>query len=143
MSMILFLFMECGHFCRDSLYRIPIPFVTKSYGFYLEYQKLRQLKMKRGFPKNKAIKVWTKKIQSHSDWINLSLMIEASFESAFQFLFQSILAFPVTLGLIIEAEGVDDFLTTQNFSILISFWSFSWSCVSIRYSTKRLVVLKR
>lgn len=134
-SMIFFLCMECGHFSRESLYKIPLPFVTKSYGFFLEYQRLNQRRKKRGLSKDKAIKEWTKKIQSHSDWINLSLMIEASFESAFQFLFQSIFALPVTLGLLNEAEGVDDFLTTQNFSILISFWSFSWTCVSIRYYT--------
>ena len=136
MSMIFFIFMECGQFSKESIYRIPIPFVTKSYGFYLEYQKLKQLRLKRGFSKNKAIKAWSKKIQSHSDWINLSLMIEASFESAFQFLFQSILA----LDLMREASGMDDFMTTRNLSILISFWSFSWSCVSIRYVTRKDIV---
>ena len=91
-SMVLFLSTECGHFSRESLYRLPIPFVTKTRGFYLEYQKLKILREKRSDKKTTQIRKWENRIQKHSDWINLSLMTEASFESSFQFLFQSMLA---------------------------------------------------
>ena len=134
-SILIFVGMECGQFSRKSLCRIPIPFVSKSYGFYLEYQKLKQSKRRRGNARDIEIRKWSKKIQSHSDWINLSLMLEASFESVFQFLFQSIFVFPTTLGLIKKAEGIDDFLTVPNFSILTSFLSFAAANVTIRYST--------
>ena len=132
MSIVFFLSMECRQFSRESLHKIPLPFVTKTYGFYLEYQKLSQLRKKRGKLRDKEVRKWTKKILSHSDWINISLMIEASFESAFQFIFQSIFALPTTLGLMRGAGKIDDFLTIQNFSILTSFLSFSWACVTIR-----------
>ena len=132
--MVLFISTECGRFSRDSLNRLPLPFITKSRGFLLEVEKLKQLKEKRSNARTKTIREMERKIQKHSDWINLSLMTEAATESSFQFLFQSILAMPATLGLIKHNRGsVDDLLTLQNFSIAASFVSFGMACVSIRY----------
>ena len=133
-SMVLFLSTECGHFSRESLYRLPIPFVTKTRGFYLEYQKLKILRKKRSDKKTIQIRKWENRIQKHSDWINLSLMTEASFESSFQFLFQSMLAVPATFGLLNENLGSLNILVLIGyFSILASFVSFAGACVSIRY----------
>ena len=55
------------------------------------------------------------------------------YNSGFQFLFQSLIAFPETLRLIREANGIDEYLTIQNFSIVTSFLSFSWTCQTLRY----------
>ena len=100
----------------------------------LEVKKLKLYKKKRGNARTKEIKKIEREIQKHSDWINLSLMTEAATESSFQFLFQSILAMPATLGLLKHNRGsVDDLLTIQNFSIAASFVSFGMACVSIRY----------
>ena len=135
-SMVLFISTECGKFSRDSLYRLPIPFITKTREFSLELEKLKLFKEKRDDKRNKEIKKMDIKIQKHSNWINLSLMVEASFEASFQFLFQSVLALPATLGLFKQNLGsldVDALLTQQNFSILASFVSFAMACVSIRY----------
>ena len=55
----------------------------------------------------------------------------------FQFILQSIVAFPATLGLIRGAGNFDDILTLQNFSILSSFITFSWTCQTLRYSRER------
>ena len=132
--MVLFLSTECGHFSRESLYRLPIPFVIKTRGFYLEYQKLKILRKKRSDKKTMQIRKWENRIQKHSDWINLSLMTEASFESSFQFLFQSMLAVPATFGLLNENLGSLNILVLIGyFSILASFVSFAGACVSIRY----------
>ena len=133
-SMVLFISTECGKFTKDSLNRLPIPVITKVRAFWLEFLKLKLFKEKRSDDRTKKIKKMERKIQKHSDWINLSLMTEAATESSFQFVFQSIMAMPATLGLIEQNNGsVDDLLTLQNFSIAASFVSFGLACVSIRY----------
>ena len=57
--------------------------------------------------------------------------------SGFQFILQSMVAFPATLGLIRGAGNFDDILTLQNFSILSSFITFSWTCQTLRYSREK------
>ena len=81
MSMIFFLCVEWGRFSKESLLRIPIPPVTKVVAFYYELQKLKLFRKKRGPERDGAIKKMTKTIEKYADWINLSLMLEASFES--------------------------------------------------------------
>ena len=81
MSMIFFLCVEWGRFSKESLLRIPIPPVTKVVAFYYELQKLKLVWEKRGPKRDRAIKKMTKTMEDYADWINLSLMLEASFES--------------------------------------------------------------
>ena len=81
MSMIFFLCVEWGRFSKESLLRIPIPPVTKVVAFYYELQKLKLFREKRGPKRDRAIKKMTKTMEDYADWINLSLMLEASFES--------------------------------------------------------------
>ena len=135
-SLVLFISYECGNFTKESLYRLPIPIVTKTRSFVLELEKLKLFKKNRGDARTQMIKKMDVKIQKHSNWMNLSLMAEASCESGFQFIFQSILAVPATLGLLKGAGSTgsfNDVLTLQNFSILAKFGSFAAACVSIRY----------
>ena len=81
MSSIFFVCMEWGRFSKKSLCRIPIPIVTKTVGFYLEYQKLRLRRQNRSSSRDAEMKRIIKEIEAHSDWINLSLMVEAAYEA--------------------------------------------------------------
>ena len=81
MSMIFFIIMEWGQFSRESLYKIPLPVITKLRAFYLEFSRLKQYRQRRGELREDKIKVWTEKIQKHTDYVNFSLMLEASYES--------------------------------------------------------------
>ena len=81
MSIIFFIIMDWGQFSRGSFYRIPLPVITKLRAFYLEFSRLMLYRQRRGETREDKIKGWTEKIQQHTDYVNFSLMLEASYES--------------------------------------------------------------
>ena len=66
---------------KESLSRIPIPLVSKAVGFFLEFKRLKLFREHSGAKRDRKVKKMTKDIETHSDYINLSLMVEAAFEA--------------------------------------------------------------
>ena len=82
MSLLFFVCMEWGRLSKkESLSRIPIPLVSKAVGFFLEFKRLKLFREQSGAERDRKVKKMTKDIETHSDYINLSLMVEAAFEA--------------------------------------------------------------
>ena len=84
---------------------------------------------KRGEGKEKKIRKCKEKIQDHENIVNMSLILEAGIESAFQFYLQSLFSMPSTLN---QSGTLSDMFNLANFSIAASFVSYTSTCVIIR-----------
>ena len=84
---------------------------------------------KRGENKLKKIRNCKEKIQAHENIVNMSLILEAGIESAFQFYLQSLYSMPSTLN---QSGSLSDMFNLTNFSIAASFVSYANTCVTIR-----------
>ena len=68
--------------------------------------------------------------------VNLSLIIEASVESSFQFFFQTVFLLPNIVLTFTDPDGSlvwTDLFNWKTVSILLSFMSFAWAFYAIRY----------
>ena len=78
-----------------------------------------------------------KKAASIENIVNLSLIIEASVESSFQFFFQTVFALPNIVLTFTDPYGTlswTEMFNWKTFSIILSFVSFAWAFYTIRYS---------
>merc|ERR1711894_241971 len=93
----------------------------------------RNIKTEMDFENDK--KSILEKISSHENIVNLSLIIEASVESSFQFFFQTTFQLPsIILAFTDPSAGFEwtDLFNWQFFSIAMSFVSFSNAFLKIR-----------
>ena len=80
-------------------------------------------------------------ISSHEHVVNLSLIIESSVESSFQFFFQTVFLWPSIILTFINANvsgaggasEITDLFNRKTFSIGLSFATFAMSFYRIRY----------
>ena len=101
--------------------------------FYLEKKMLEvERNEKRGENKLKKIRNCKEKIQDHENIVNMSLILEAGIESAFQFYLQSLYSMPSTLN---QSGTLSDMFNLTNFSIAASFVSYANTCVTIRWQS--------
>ena len=123
----------------------PIPFLTKMYSFICERKLFDVLAwQERNKDKESEVKYEREKktildsISSHEHVVNLSLIIESSVESSFQFFFQTVFLWPSIILSFINTNvsgpsEITDLFNRQTFSIALSFATFSMSFYRIRY----------
>ena len=76
-----------------------------------------------------------KKMDEYENIVNLSMIIEASIESSFQFFFQTVYVLPTIILSFTDVSGTfdwTDLFNWKSFSILLSFASFAWAFFAIR-----------
>ena len=130
---------ECG---AASIVNLPIPVITKFYRFLLDIKLYRNFAWsdRNKSPENEKEYEATKKeiddkISAHENVVNLSLIIEASVESSFQFFFQTIFILPTVILAFTDQSGgfeLTDFISFRFLSIGLSFASFSFGFYQIR-----------
>ena len=115
--------------------KIPLTPLTKIYETILDWKIFLNYtdKQKGSYErKNENLK---KKVAEHQILTNLSLILESSFESSFQFFFQGIFFFPTLILACMDVSGASELKNLVDWkivSIIISFLSFSWTSLNIR-----------
>ena len=134
-SFIFFPIHECGSWSKLSIFRIPIPIISKPYRNWWDWKLFKIMKVQeRQEEKARKKKEIGKEIEKQDDLINLSLLTEASMESSFQFFLQSSYAIPILIYRLnyVSSGNLTDLINWYNVSILVSLATFSWACCSIR-----------
>ena len=130
---------ECGVF---SVFNFPLPFITRFHKFLCDRELFENYswpqrnddsstKDKYEYRKKRILK----KAAAIEHIVNLSLIIEASVESSFQFFFQTVFALPNIVLTFTDPDGSlvwTDLFNWKTFSILLSFMSFAWAFYTIR-----------
>ena len=121
--------------------KIPLPFVTKIYEFHYMKELFKIFTKSRQTPMGRENfeddwKKWNEKIRKQEAFVNLSLLIEASMESSFQFWFQTVFLFPTIFISFVSTEGglstLSDLFNVRLLSICFSFGSFAFTFYKIR-----------
>ena len=132
---------ECG---ASSCFRLPLPFVTKVHKFLCDIELFDNYSWPRRNDDSATKKEYEdkkknilKRAASIENIVNLSLIIEASVESSFQFFFQTVFALPNIVLTFTDPYGTlswTEMFNWKTFSIILSFVSFAWAFYTIRYS---------
>ena len=122
---------------KCSISRFPFPVFTKLTKIFLDW-KLYAAFAKREEDENNTdeIEKIRDEIERHQSIMNLSLIIESSFEACFQFWFQTIYLLPSLIVGILDITGPSEITDLFNFkilSILVSFYTYAWASFVIRY----------
>ena len=119
---------------------IPLPFLTKILKFHY-FRKLYHLNTKERKTKEDKNSFEIKqhrlmdKLRNLDSIVNLSVLIEASTESSFQFWFQTVFIFPTMILSFTDSNNQinwSDLFNWRLVSILISFASFAMTFYKIR-----------
>ena len=138
-SFLFWIIYELGRSCGAvEIFNLPLPPLTKFYRFLCDiklYKNFadRDVKTDKEFEKDK--KSILEEISSYENIVNLSLIIEASVESSFQFFFQTTFQLPsFILAFTDPSAGFEwtDLFNWKFFSIAMSFVSFSNAFLKIR-----------
>ena len=123
-----------------AIVNLPIPVVTKLYKFICDialYKNEHERKNNSEKTYQAEEKKISDKIVAYENVVNLSLIIEASVESSFQFFLQTTFILPsVILAFTDPGRGFEwtDLVNFQFLSIAMSFASFSFGFYKIRYT---------
>ena len=138
-SIITWMFSSNWRLCnRRSLLTFPLPFVTKMYQFHYTRKLFKTYtKDRRGEEDRSKFELnrgkWMNKIRNHEAVVNLSLLIEASIESSFQFWFQTTFLIPTVIITITDGlVNWTDLFSWRLASICISFGTFAYAFYNIR-----------
>ena len=138
-SIITWMFTSNWMLCtRRSLLTFPLPFVTKMYQFHYTKKLFETYtKDRRGEEDRSNFELsrgkWMNKIRNHEAVVNLSLLIEASIESSFQFWFQTTFLIPTVIITITDGlVNWTDLFSWRLASICISFGTFAYAFYNIR-----------
>ena len=138
-SIITWMFSSNWRLCdRRSLLTFPLPFVTKMYQFHYTRKHFKTYtKDRRGEEDRSKFELnrgkWMNKIRNHEAVVNLSLLIEASIESSFQFWFQTTFLIPTVIITITDGlVNWTDLFSWRLASICISFGTFAYAFYNIR-----------
>ena len=141
LQFILWEVLQIGKDCDLRAFsNLPLPFVTRVYKFMFDWELFKIYKQPRDkrdeetkYEEDKIKAIG--KIDAYENIVNLSLIIEASVESSFQFFFQTVYVLPTIILSFTEVSGSFDWTDLFNwktFSILLSFASFAWAFYTIR-----------
>ena len=138
-ALIIWCSIEVGRkFESFSIVNLPIPIITKFHKFicdmhlYRNENKRAKIEEKDYHAEKKKI---VDKISAYEHIVNLSLIIEASVESSFQFFLQTTFVLPSVILAFTEPTGGfkwTDLVNFRFFSIGMSFASFSFGFSKIR-----------
>ena len=132
--------LPCGF---SSVSTLPLPFVTRFNKFICDMKlfdnyswpnRNDNISTKNNYEERK--KDILKKLAAIENSVNLSLIIEASVESSFQFFFQTVFLLPNIVLTFTDPDGSlvwTDLFNWKTISILLSFMSFAWAFYAIRY----------
>lgn len=125
-----------------SILKLPFPFVTKAHKFICEIELFENYSWskrndnsltKKQYEEKKMMII--NKASSIENIVNLSLIIEASVESSFQFFFQTVFVLPNIVLAFTDPDGTltwTGLFNWKTISILLSFISFAWAFYIIR-----------
>ena len=131
--------LECG---LSSFSTLPLPFISRLNKFICDLElfdnyfwphRNKTTETKNIYEEKK--KNILKKITEIENGVNLSLIIEASVESSFQFFFQTVFILPNIVLIFTDSDGSlvwTDLFNWKTVSILLSFMSFAWAFYTIR-----------
>ena len=136
-SFIVFLVMlNSSRECKLSMFlKIPLPFLTKIYKTYIDWNKFHNFTKKGEVEYNKRKEKWQRIENEHENKVNLSLIIESSTESSFQFVFQTAFILPTIILNITTVNGsydLSDLVNWKLLSIILSFGTFAYTSYKIR-----------
>ena len=138
-SILTWMFTSNWKLCnRRSLLTFPLPFVTKTCQFHFTKELFKTYtKDRRGEEDRSNFELnrgkWMNKIRNHEAVVNLSLLIEASIESSFQFWFQTTFLIPTVIITITDGlVNWTDLFSWRLASICISFGTFAYAFYNIR-----------
>ena len=115
--------------------KIPWPPLTKTYETILDWKIFENFTDKRKDGYERQNETLMTEVADHQILTNFSLILEASFESSFQFFFQGVFLFPALIMACMDVSGASELTNLVNWrilSIIISFLSFSWTSINIR-----------
>ena len=141
----MFSFFVWGFSLRAVFAKFPLTFVTKTYKFIYDRMLIKNYSWKeRNNDKKSLARYETEKerildkISAQENIVNLSKIIESSFESSFQFFFQTVFLWPTIIITVSNMElsgAVTDLLALfdkRTFSIVLSFATLAFSFYAIR-----------
>ena len=139
-SFIVWQVLMMGKRCsRDAFFYFPITKLKRFLcdwelfkNFTLDRNKDEKTKQEYETTKNK----WMEKIEKNDRIVVLSLVIESSLESSFQFFLQTIYALPTLILAFTGSPGsfdLEDLFNLRTVSILSSFGSFAMAYYAIRF----------
>ena len=131
--------LECGF---SSVSNFPLPFVTRFNKFICDMElfennswPLRNCDIVTKTKYEEKKQNIMKKLAAIENSVNLSLIIEASVESSFQFFFQTVFLLPNIVLTFTDPDGSlvwTDLFNWKTISILLSFMSFAWAFYTLR-----------
>lgn len=153
-SFILWEVLKIGKSCVsrgfESLFRLPLPIVSKFNKFMCLWQmynnfadKNRHVSKETEKDYEKKKEEYQKKLDKIEDIVNLSLILEASLEASFQFFFQTVYIMPSVVVAFVrlcdsKTFAWEDLFNRRISSILLSFLTFSWALYAIRYISTQI-----
>ena len=120
---------------RYIILKIPLPFLTKIYLTILQWKTFYNNtdKSNPNFERQKDNLI--EELEGHQILTNLSMILEASLESSFQFFFQGIFFLPTIVLACMDVSGANELTNLVDWkvgSIILSFLTFSWTSFNIR-----------
>ena len=124
-------------FDRYLFFKIPLPPFTKFHKTLIEIRSFLNNKNKEDAKYEQTNTALIQELEDQKIITTISMIVEASMESSFQFLFQSIFSLPtLVLAYLDLHEGklsMTQLVNWKNVSIVLSFLSFALSSFNIRY----------
>ena len=124
---------------RAAFFYFPLPPITNLKRFLCDrnlYKNFRNIDEKTKLEYEETNKKCTKKIERNDRILVLSMVIESSLESSFQFFLQTVYALPTLILAFTGSPGsfdMEDLFNLRTVSILSSFGSFAMAYYAIRF----------
>ena len=120
---------------RNSFLKYPIPPLTKLLRFILECKKYINLTRKGQEEFKRKQQKIEEELEKQIVITNISLILEAGFESSFQFVFQGTYLLPILILAFMDidrANQLNNLLNWRILSIILSFFTYSLTSYKLR-----------
>ena len=122
--------------CVQWLFQIPLPPLTKIQRFIIECKTYwnNTKKGQEGFDKKQ--KKLKEELENTEVLTNISMILEASLESSFQFVFQGTFYLPILILAFMDIDGANeltDLVDWKIVSIILSFFTYSLTSYNMRF----------
>ena len=128
------------------LFKIPLPPLTKIKKTIIECRTFVNNKRKEEADYDTTNTKFIQELEDQENITAISMIIEASMESSFQFLFQGLFSLPTLLFSFLDIhEGtlqIKDLFNWKHLSIVLSFLSFAFTSFNIRWVKKSSLFLQ-
>ena len=142
-SFIVWQVLMMGKRCsKAAFFYFPLPPITKLKRFLCDWELFKNFTLDRNKDEEtkqeyeKTKNEWMEEIEKNDRIVVLSLVIESSLESSFQFFLQTIYALPTLILAFTGSPGsfdLEDLFNLRTVSILSSFGSFAMAYYAIRF----------